>query len=92
MHKPNLLVVDVISAHQPGMVYVMLSRCCSLEQLHILDKMDPDKIKVNEDVEAEAKRMSKVSINNNPGNWMNPKAAGLKVCSLNVKSLRPLPY
>ena len=88
MHKPNLLVVDVISAHQPGMVYVMLSRCCSLEQLHILDKMDPDKIKVNEDVEAEAKRMSKVSINNNPCNWMNPKAAGLKVCSLNVKSLR----
>ena len=88
MHKPNFLVVDVISAHQPGMVYVMLSRCCSLEQLHILDKMDPEKIRVNEEVEAEAKRMEKVSMNNNPCNWMNPKAAGLKVCSLNVKSLR----
>ena len=88
MPEPNSLVVDVVSAHQPGMVYVMLSRCCSLEQLHILDKMDPEKIKVNADVEAEAKRMAKVSINNNPCNWMNPKAAGLKVCSLNVKSLR----
>ena len=88
MPEPNSLVVDVVSAHQPGMVYVMLSRCCSLEQLHILDKMDPEKIKVNEDVEAEAKRMAKVSMNNNPCNWMNPKAAGLKVCSLNVKSLR----
>ena len=88
MTKPNSLVVDVVSAHQPGMVYVMLSRGCSLEQLNILDKMDSDKILVNEDVKAEAKRMGKVSINNKPCNWMNPKAAGLKVCSLNVKSLR----
>ena len=86
--KPNSLVVDVTSAHQPGMVYVMLSRGCSLDQLTILDKMNPDKILVHADVEAEAKRMEKVSINKNPSNWMNPKAAGLKVCSLNVKSLR----
>ena len=86
--KPNSLVVDVVSAHQPGMVYVMLSRGCSLDQLNILDKMDPDKIRVHEDVEAETKRIRKVSINNNPCNWMNSRAAGLKVCSLNVKSLR----
>ena len=66
----------------------MISRCCKLDQLIILDKMDPDKIRVNADVEAEAKRMAKVSINKKPCNWMNPKAAGLKVCSLNVKSLR----
>ena len=32
--------------------------------------------------------MLRVSINKKPCNWMNPKAAGLKVCSLNVKSLR----
>ena len=48
--KPNSLVVDLVSAHQAGMVYVMLSRCCSLEQLNILDKMDPNKILVNKDV------------------------------------------
>ena len=88
MPEPNSLVVDPNSAHQPGMVYVMISRCCKLDQLIILDKMDPDKIRVNADVEAEAKRMAKVSINKKPCNWMNPKAAGLKVCSLNVKSLR----
>ena len=70
------------------MVYVMLSRCCALEQLNILNNMDPDKIYVNADVEAEAKRMTRVSLNKNPCNWMNPNAAGLKVCSLNVKSLR----
>ena len=86
--EPNSLVVDVVSAHQPGMVYVMLSRVCSLQQLSILDKFDPEKISVNENVIAEAKRMSRVAINNNPCNWMNPKSPGLKVCSLNVSSLR----
>ena len=62
----------------------MLSRVQSLGQLKILDKMDPAKIHVNEKVIAEAKRMLRVSINKKPCNWMNPKAAGLKVSSLNV--------
>ena len=70
------------------MVYVMLSRVCSLQQLHILQEMDPDKIKVDEKVLKEAKRMWKVSLNNNPGSWANPKVEGLRVASLNVRSLR----
>ena len=88
MSKPNNLVVDVQSSHQPGMVYVMLSRVCSLLQLHILQEMDPDKIRVDEKVLAEANRMRKVSLNNNPGCWSNPKVEGLRVASLNVSSLR----
>ena len=86
--KPNNLVVDVQSSHQPGMVYVMLSRVCSLLQLHILQEMDPDKIRVDEKVLNEAKRMSIVSLNNNPGSWANLKVEGLRVASLNVSSLR----
>ena len=70
------------------MVYVMLSRVCSLQQLHILQEMDPDKIKVDEKVLKEAKRMWKVSLNNNPGSWANPKVDGLRLASLNVRSLR----
>ena len=70
------------------MVYVMLSRVCSLLQLHILEEMDPDKIRVEEKVLAEANRMRKVSLNNNPGSWTNPKVEGLRVASLNVSSLR----
>ena len=86
--KPNNLVVDVQSSHQSGMVYVMLSRVCSLQQLHILDEMDPDKIRVDDKVLKEAKRMSTVSLNKNPGSWANPKVKGLRVASLNVRSLR----
>ena len=88
MSKPNKLVVDVQSSHQPGMVYVMLSRVCSLLQLHILQEMDPDKIRVDEKVLQEARRMQEVSLNNKPGSWKNPKVEGLRVASLNVSSLR----
>ena len=86
--KPNNLVVDVTSSHQPGMVYVMLSRVCSMQQLHILDKLDPEKISVNDSVRAEASRMARMSVNANPCEWMDPAKVGLRVCSLNCRSLR----
>ena len=85
--KPNSLVIDVASSHQAGMVYVMLSRCCSLQQLSIIDDFDPDKIKVNEKVLEEAKRMWKKCLNRNPEHWMDLKVKGLRVSSLNVRSL-----
>ena len=88
MSPPNSLVVDVASSHQPGMVYVMLSRCCNLQQLSIIDDFDPDKIRVNEKVLKEAKRMWKICLNRNPESWMSPKVKGLRVSSLNVSSLR----
>ena len=86
--KPNNLVVDVTSSHQPGMVYVMFSRVCSMQQLHILDKLDPEKISVNDSVRAEAARMARVSVNANPCEWMDSAKVGLRVCSLNCRSLR----
>ena len=88
MTKPNSLVVDVKSANKPGMVYVMLSRVQSLDQLNILDAMDASRITVNDLVMAEAARMWKVSVNLNPCSWMNPATEGVKVCSLNTRSLR----
>ena len=86
--KPNNLVVDVTSSHQPGMVYVMLSRVCSIQQLHIIDKFNPEKIAVSESVRDEAARMTEVSLNSNPCEWMDTASMGLRVCSLNCRSLR----
>ena len=86
--KPNNLVVDVCSSHQAGMTYVMLSRCCSMQQLHILEQLDPYKISVDEKVREEAARMAAVSLNANPCEWMDPAKVGLRVCSLNCRSLR----
>ena len=50
-----------------------------MEQLVIVDQMDPEKIRVNDKVKAEAARMEKISVNKNPCNWMNPAAEGLNV-------------
>ena len=89
MTKPNALVVDVQSCHKPGMCYVMLSRVQSLEQLNIVKDLDVEKITVDKDVLKEAERMWKVSVNRNPGRWMDQQEVqGLRVCSLNVRSLR----
>ena len=89
MTKPNVLVVDVESCHKPGMCYVMFSRVQSLDQLHIIKDLKPEKITVDEDVLKEAKRMWEVSVNRNPGSWEDQeKVQGLRVCSLNVRSLR----
>ena len=89
MTKPNALVVDVQSCHKPGMCYVMFSRVQSLQQLNIIKDLSTEKITVDEDVLKEAKRMWRVSVNRNPGSWEDrQKVQGLRVCNLNVRSLR----
>ena len=89
MTKPTPLVIDVESCHKPGMCYVMMSRVQSLQQLNIVKDLNTEKITVDEDVLKEAKRMWEVSVNRNPGSWMDTdKVQGLRVCCLNVRSLR----
>ena len=88
MAKPNSLMVDIQSAFKAGMVYVMLSRVCSLLQLFILGKLSSEKIMVCPKVKAEDTRMTEVSVNNNPTSWRNTKMLGTRVCSLNVRSLK----
>ena len=82
------MIVDVTSVHQPGMAYVMFSRVQSIEQLYIVDKIDTEKITVNDKVIKEAKRMHKISVIQYPCEWMNQETPGLKVCSFNTCSLR----
>ena len=86
--KPNSLVVDIQSAFRAGMVYVMLSRVCSLQQLFILEKLEPKKIRVCPLVLKENSRMMEVSVNRNPTSWQDPTVLGTRVSSLNVRSLR----
>ena len=65
--------MDVTSVHQPGMAYVMFSCVQSLQQLHIVNAVDPGKITVNDKVIQEAQRMHMVSVHQNPCDWMKPK-------------------
>jgi hypothetical protein len=86
--RPNSLVVSIESAFQAGMVYVMLSRVCCLQQLIILGKLSKDKIKACPKVIAESKRMAEVSVNRNSTIWNNPCVQGIRVSSINTRSLR----
>ena len=86
--KPNCLVIDMRDTFEPGMVYVMLSRVCSMQQLFILGELNPSKIKASPKVLVENARMEKVSLNRNPTPWNNKEVRGARVCSLNVRSLR----
>ena len=86
--KPNSLVVSIESAFQAGMVYVMLSRVCCLEQLIILGKLNRNKIKACPKVISENKRMEEVSVNRNPTKWNNPLVQGVRVSSINARSLK----
>ena len=88
MSKPNSLVVSIESAFQAGMVYVMLSRVCCLEQLIILGKLNRDKIKACPKVVSENRRMEEVSVNRNPTKWNNPLVQGVRVSSINARSLK----
>ena len=86
--RPNSLFVNTESAFQAGMVYVMLSRVCCLQQLIILGKLKRDKIKACPKVISESKRMEEVSVNRNPTSWNNGNIKGARISSLNVRSLR----
>ena len=88
MSKPNSLVVSIESAFQAGMVYVMLSRVCCLQQLIILGKLNREKIKACPKVISENQRMEEVSVNRNPTKWNNPSIRGVRVSSINARSLR----
>ena len=87
MAKPNTLFVDIEDAFAAGMVYVMLSRVCSLDQLIILGTLKTSKIRVDPKVLSEVKRMEEVSVNRNPSIW-NSSVPGTRVSYLNVRSLR----
>ena len=70
------------------MAYVMLSRVMELSQLFIIGELNEKKIYPDPAALEELKRMNEISINNNPSNWNKETFRGLKISSLNCRSLR----
>ena len=68
--------------------HVMLSRVCQPDQLFIMEELAEENITVHADVMTECRRMNQVSLNANPDRWNNLDIQGLRVSSLNVRSLR----
>ena len=71
-----------------AMVYVMLSRVCTLEQIYILNKFDEAKMYPNTKALEELERLDKISLNKNPSKWEKEDENALKISSLNCRSLK----
>ena len=80
--------MDISSCFQPAQAYVMLSRCQTLEQVYILEKLDPGKLNINQGAYGELKRLEMISINRNPSPWYS-KDNVIHIASFNCAGLLP---
>ena len=88
VYYPTKVVMDLSSCFQPAQGYVMLSRCQTMDQVFILDKLDPAKLKINQGAYGELKRLEMISINRNPSSWYC-KDNVIHVASFNCAGLLP---
>ena len=86
--KPLKLIINVMDTFAAAMVYVMLSRVCSLLQLYILNEFEPSKMYPNKKAIEELLRLEKLCLNNNPNDWEKEDHNALKIYSLNCRSLK----
>ena len=82
------LIIDLRQVWIAAMAYVMLSRVMELKQVFIIGELNEKKIYPAPAALEELNRMNEVSINNNPSNWNNETFEGLKISSLNCRSIR----
>ena len=78
--------MDLSSCFQPAQAYVMLSRCQTIDQVYILDKLDPAKLNINQGAYNELKRLEMISLNRNPSTWYT-KDSVIHIASFNCAGL-----
>ena len=85
---PTKVVLDINSAFEDGQAHVMLSRVQRIEQVYILNEMNPSKIRTSTLALEETKRLATISMNSNPSPWQSIDKRDVKVLSLNCAGLR----
>ena len=86
--KPQKVIVNVDDTFGAAMVYVMLSRVCSLQQILLLNDFPESKMYPDMRALAELNRLDKISLNKNPSIWEKDDAEVVKISSLNCRSLK----
>ena len=87
IYKPNKVACEFETIFQAAQGYVMLSRVQCLDQLLIIDSLPVDKLYASQKALDEVKRMEHVSLNVNPSPWFCKDEQGIKIASLNCRSL-----
>ena len=86
--KPQKAIINTADTFSPAMIYVMLSRVCTLSQIFILNEFEAKKMYPSQKALGELDRLNKISLNNNPTTWENVDKKLLKISSLNCRSLK----
>ena len=81
--------MHIDSVFEAGQAYVMLSRIQCIDQLYIVDKLSPTKLKYSAAALEELKRLEAMSFNKNPSPWHKENDTSIKIASLNCAGLTP---
>jgi hypothetical protein len=88
IEAPRTCAVDLRSIFGANQAYVMLGRIQSQQQLRIIGCLPEEKIYCDKEAKSQLTIMKAKSLNNNPPVWEKSISKSLKVCSLNIASLR----
>merc|ERR1711954_167816 len=86
--KPQKIILNVNDTFNAAMVYVMLSRVCSLDQILLLDEFPESKMYPDMRALVELKRLDNISLNKNQTPWEREDNKSIKISSLNCRSLK----
>ena len=89
VHQPSTVSLDLSLAFEPAQAYVMLGRAQSLDQVFIMDSLNPDKLYASCEAQTEYGEMNKRAINNDTEGWYADLSNTTKVASLNIARLQP---
>ena len=88
IQKPRKVIINASDTFAAAMIYVMLSRVCSLDQIFILNEFDKSKMYPSTQALEELKRLENISINKNPTEWETASRKIIKISSLNCRSIK----
>ena len=85
---PRKVAIDLRSVFGPNQAYVMLGRVQKKDQLFIIGELPENKITTDKEAKKQLAIMKAKSVNVNPPVWEKKYGQSLRICFLNIHSIR----
>ena len=83
------ITVNLRDVFKAAQAYVMLGRPEKLEQLFIVEELDPSKLYSDNRTREEYEEMNQRLLNKNISKWLNKESMAVKISSMNCTRLTP---